>query len=111
MTAGTMEPLTFILKAEKRAVKRVQGGRDEWEPDEEGFLSRWPDNKRPDIGTQRSAVASELARQAYKLNQAQERSGFLDWLFTVDVDAPIHPPCTPECATHDPDNPYHAKEG
>jgi hypothetical protein len=87
----------FILTSSKRAVKLVDGT---WEADEEDFLRRWPDNKRPDIGIQRSESATKLIEQANRLNEAQLRSGFLDWLYAVDVDVPVHDPCNALCPTH-----------
>lgn len=96
MTTATA-PIMFILTSAKRAVKLVDGT---WEPDEKDFLRRWPDNKRPDIGIQRSEDATKLIEQATRLNEAQLRSGFLDWLYSVDVDAPVHDPCTALCPTH-----------
>ena len=102
----------FILTAQKRAVvKPAYGSTDsEWPKDEEGFLSRWPDGRRPDIGTQRAESPGELAKTAERMNKAQIQSGFLDWLFVVDYEAPIHE-CTPECATwRDGDPDYTPKE-
>lgn len=80
-------PLVFILTASKRAAVLVNR---EWQADEEGFLKRWPNNTRPDIGIQRSTSALGLIETAKRLNEAQIRSGFLDWLYSVDIDAPIH---------------------
>lgn len=103
MTTATA-PIMFILTSSKRAAKQEGGA---WIPDEEGFLRRWPNNQRPDIGIQRSENASKLIDQAKRLNDAQLKSGFLDWLYSVDVDAPVHAACTSECPTH----PDHVKEG
>lgn len=91
-------PLMFILSASKRAVRRASRS-SSWEPDEEGFLRRWPDNKRPDIGTQRSTDATELIKTANRLNNAQINADFLDWLYSVDIDSPIHNTCDSECPT------------
>lgn len=96
MTTDTA-PAMFILTASKRAEKKVG---DKWVADAEDFLRRWPDNRRPDIGIQRSESATKLIEQATKLNEAQIRSGFLDWLYAVDIDAPIHAVCDSSCPTH-----------
>lgn len=96
MTAATAEPM-FILTASKRAVKLVEG---KWVDDDADFLRRWPDNRRPDIGIQRSASATKMAEEATRLNDAQIRSGFLDWLYAVDLDVPVHEKCTAQCPTH-----------
>ncbi|MBT2484773.1 MULTISPECIES: hypothetical protein [unclassified Microbacterium] len=104
MTTATA-PTMFILNATKRAVKQDEHGK--WVPDEEDFLRRWPNNTRPDIGIQRSENAEALTTQASRLNEAQLRGKFLDWLYSVDIDAPIHATCTPECPTH----PDFVKEG
>ncbi|MCC4250741.1 hypothetical protein [Microbacterium testaceum] len=82
------KPLMFVLTAQKRAVRR-QGRNEDWKPDAEGFAKRWPAGRRPDIGVQRSIDYSSLAEKAAAMNEAQIRSNFLDWLFVVDVDAPI----------------------
>lgn len=103
MTTATA-PAMFILNASKRAVKQDDHGA--WVPDEEDFLRRWPNNTRPDIGIQRSENASGLIAQAARLNEAQLRGKFLDWLYSVDIDVPVHPECTAECPTH----PDHVKE-
>lgn len=95
MTTDTA-PAMFILTASKRAVKKV--GKD-WINDDEDFLRRWPNNQRPDIGIQRSESATKLIETASRLNEAQIRSGFLDWLYSVDIDAPIHS-CDSSCPTH-----------
>lgn len=98
MTADTKpEPLEFILVAAKRGVRRVSR-QAEWEPDDEGFLERWPNNTRPDIATQRSANADDLAPIAKRLNDAQINANFLDWLYYVDVNAPVHYKCDETCA-------------
>lgn len=89
-------PIMFILTASKRAAKMVG---NTWEADEEGFLRRWPNNTRPDIGIQRSTNASGLIETAKRLNEAQLQSGFLHWLYSVDVDAPIHAVCNSSCPT------------
>lgn len=89
-------PIVFVLTASKRASKMSGNG---WESDEAGFLRRWPNNTRPDIGIQRSTSAGSLIETAKRLNEAQLQSGFLDWLYSVDVDAPIHPECKPGCPT------------
>lgn len=96
MTTATA-PTMFILNASKRAEK-LDGG--SWVSDEEGFLRRWPNNQRPDIGIQRSESATKLIDQAKRLNDAQLNSGFLDWLYSVDIDSPVHAKCTAECPTH-----------
>lgn len=99
MTADTTPtPLTFILSASKRGVKRDDRN-SPWRDDTEGFLRRWPNNTRPDIGIQRAKSATELQKTATRLNAAQERGNFLDWLYYVDIDAPIHNKCTSECPT------------
>ncbi|WP_406245883.1 hypothetical protein ACI7YT_12645 [Microbacterium sp. M] len=92
-------PLMFILTASKRAVKRADRS-SQWESDEEGFLKRWPDNRRPDTGIQRSADATQLIASAKRLNDAQINGDFLDWLYSVDIDFPVHTEkCTPSCPT------------
>lgn len=85
-----MAGLTFILTAQKRAVKRPHRQTEAWEPDEEGFERRWPNGKRPDIGTRRSGDYATLNAEATRLNAAQLDANYLDWLFVVDVDAPVH---------------------
>lgn len=96
MTTATA-PVMFILNATKRAEKKDEHGK--WVADEEDFLRRWPNNTRPDIGIQRSENAAPLIEQANRLNEAQLRGKFLDWLYSVDVDTPIHT-CTAQCPTH-----------
>lgn len=89
----------FILTAQKRAVRAPAGvsksSRKDWIPDEEGFKRRWGD-RRPDIGVQRSKIAQPLIDQATRLNEAQLDQGYLDWLFVVDVDVPVHT-CWGQC--------------
>lgn len=89
-------PLIFILTASKRASRLVNS---HWVPDEDGFARRWPNGLTPDIGVQRSTRAGSLIETAHRLNDAQLRSGFLDWLYAVDVDAPIHSECDKSCPT------------
>lgn len=81
---------TYILTAQKRAVKRPNRQTEAWEPDEEGFERRWPNGRRPDIGTRRSTSYGALNAEATRMNAAQLDANYLDWLFVVDVDAPIH---------------------
>lgn len=99
MTAETARPM-YILSAQKRAVIKPKTGSEttDWPKDEEGFLRRWPDNKRPDLGIQRSESADRLIAHANRLNEAQLRSGFLDWLYVVDIDTPVHA-CAETCPT------------
>lgn len=100
MTTDTKpEPLTFILQATKRGVKRGSRDEKEWTPDEEGFLRRWPNNTRPDIGIQRSTDARQLIKTANRLNDAQINANFLDWLYSVDIEAPVHAKCDSSCPT------------
>jgi hypothetical protein len=87
----------FALIAQKRALKAPAGspanrGGDlkNWVKDEEGFHERWPDNKRPDH-QKRSTNPAPLMEEAKRLNEAQLRGNFLDWLYVVDVDVPVHP--------------------
>ena len=80
----------YALTAQKRAVKRPSRGSEAWEPDTEGFERRWPNGRRPDIGTKTSTDSGKLAAEANRMNAAQLDSNFLDWLFVVDVDAPVH---------------------
>ncbi|GGO59033.1 hypothetical protein GCM10010910_01010 [Microbacterium nanhaiense] len=91
----------FVLTAQKRAVRRPEGVRGTsmlgWVSDEEGFARRWG-NRRPDIGVQRSQIAQPLIERATAMNEAQLQSGFLDFLYVVDVETPVHV-CTPECPT------------
>lgn len=96
MSASTM----FRLSASKRAVIKPRAGADstDWPRDEEGFNRRWPNGKSPDIGVRVSHDASHLIDRAFELNEAQLRSGFLDWLYYVDVDAEIHQ-CDSSCPT------------
>ena len=90
MTVAEMP--VFILTAQKRGVRRPEGARvgslTDWEKDP-GFEERWG-NRTPDIGVQRSQIPGKLQKRAQELNEAQLRSGFLDWLYVVDVDAPVH---------------------
>ena len=83
------QPIMYALTAQKRAARR-QNRVSDWQPDEEGFAKRWPAGRRPDIGTKKSTDYNALAAEASAMNEAQLRSNFLDWLFVVDVDAPIH---------------------
>lgn len=85
-----MSAIVYALTAQKRAVKRPARGTEAWQPDPEGFNKRWPDGKRPDIGTRKSTDYKKLATEASRLNAAQIDANFLDWLFVVDVDAPVH---------------------
>lgn len=82
--------ITYKLTAQKRAVKRPTRGSEAWVPDPEGFERRWPNKKRPDIGTRKSTDYAALSAEAVRMNASQIDSNFLDWLFVVDVDAPIH---------------------
>lgn len=86
----------FVLTAAKRAAKLIGGA---WESDEAGFARRWPNGKSPDIGVRRSTDASVLIEQAFRYNEAQIQSGYLDWLYSVDIDTPIHPECNASCPT------------
>lgn len=90
-----MTDLLYILTAQKRAVKRPHRRTEAWEPDEEGFAKRWQNGRRPDIGTRRSTDYAQLSAEANRLNAAQLDANYLDWLFVVDVDAPIHK-CSPQ---------------
>lgn len=100
MTADTApEPTMFILQCTKRAVSRTSRDSKEWEPDEESFLRRWPNNARPDIGVQRSTDARQLIKAANRANEAQIGANFLDWLYYVDVDTPVHNKCDSSCPT------------
>lgn len=91
----------FVLTAQKRAVRRPAGvsgsSLKDWEKDEEGFAKRWG-NRAPDVGVQRSQIAGPLIERARNYNEAQLRSGFLDWLYVVDVEAPLHE-CGDSCPT------------
>lgn len=94
----------FIITAQKRAVRKPEGATRkgdgslaDWLKDDEGFERRWG-KRTPDLGVQRSIDARELCRRANDLNEAQIRSGFLDWLYVVDIDAPVHS-CTKACPT------------
>lgn len=99
MTPTAATPVMFILTASKRAVSRETRS-SKWSPDEESFLRRWPNNMRPDIGTQRSTDARGLIQKANQLNNAQINADFLDWLYSVDIDAPVHPEkCNSDCST------------
>ena len=80
----------YAITAQKRAVKRPKRSSEAWEPDTEGFLKRWPNGKRPDLGTRTSTSYSDLADQVVLMNSAQIDANYLDWLFVVDTIAPIH---------------------
>lgn len=108
------EPIKWVLVAEKRAMRKPESLGPQspeqrflltgWVNDEESFLRAWPDNKRPDSDHMRSTDAASLISRANALNEAQLRSGFLHWLYVVDVDFPVHT-CTPNCSTYKPKDP------
>lgn len=85
-----MTGLVYALTAQKRAVKRPHRRTEAWELDAEGFEKRWPNGKRPDLGNRTSTDYAALAADAARMNAAQIDANYLDWLFVVDVDAPIH---------------------
>jgi len=80
----------YALTAQKRAVKRPSRGSEAWEPDTAGFEKRWPNGKKPDIGMRKSTDYASLSAEAVRMNASQIDANFLDWLFVVDVDAPVH---------------------
>lgn len=92
-----MSAVTYVITAQKRAVKRPSRHTEAWEPDEEGFARRWPNGRKPDLGTRRSTDYAALSAEATRMNASQLDANFLDWLFVVDVDWPVHD-CTPACA-------------
>lgn len=80
----------YAITAQKRAVKRPKRGSEAWEPDTAGFEKRWPNGKRPDLGTRTSESYADLADQVIRMNSAQIDANYLDWLFVVDTITPIH---------------------
>lgn len=101
MTETPAADIIYALIAQKRAIRKPDQptpGLDTtgkstlagWVKDEEGFLKRWPDNRRPDTGTKRGRNYKAMADEAVFLNNSQLQSGFLDWLYVVDVDFPVH---------------------
>lgn len=90
-----MSDVMFVMTAQKRAVSRKSRSSD-WEPDTESFERRWPNGRKPDIGVRRSTNHGVLAAKASRMNAAQIDADYLDWLFVVDIDAPIHK-CEPAC--------------
>lgn len=81
--------VTYALTAQKRGVKRSHRRTENWVADPD-FEKRWPNGRRPDLGSRRSTDYAALAQEAVKMNAAQIDANYLDWLFVVDVDAPIH---------------------
>lgn len=105
-----MTETTYVLLAERRALRKPEqgpalkdGNLNNWVKDDDGFQRRWAPGKRPELHGKRGRVYKDLAVQACAFNEAQLRSGFLDWLWSVDVDRPIHP-CTPDCKTQRKDD-------